>query len=221
MNKTPQPSHDSWPRKLIAVLASAVVALCTAVSLGYTPSATLDSLISSSMEAAVGSQEEARSPETQADEQNESSTTSDDETDDTKQPGYEEASEGDGGTSSGTPTRGPTVEEDGTYTSKDEVALYLHTFGHLPSNYITKSEARKQGWVASQGNLHKACPGKSIGGDYFSNYEGLLPDASGRTWTECDINYVSGRRGTERIVFSNDGLIYYTSDHYKSFVRLY
>lgn len=113
------------------------------------------------------------------------------------------------------------VVEDGTYTSKDEVALYIHTYGHLPSNFISKTKAKKAGWVASEGNLDEVCPGKSIGGSQFYNDDGLLPEANGRTWTECDINYHGGYRGSERIVFSNDGLIYYTGDHYSSFERLY
>ena len=116
---------------------------------------------------------------------------------------------------------GVVVEESGTYTSKDEVAAYIHEFGHLPSNYISKTEARKAGWVANKGNLDEVLPGMSIGGSEFYNDEDLLPDAPGRTWTECDINYEGGYRGAERIVFSNDGLIFYTNDHYKSFEQLY
>ena len=114
-----------------------------------------------------------------------------------------------------------TVTEDGTYTSKDEVAAYIHEFGHLPSNFISKTKARKAGWESSKGNLDEVCPGKSIGGSVFYNDEGSLPDAEGREWHECDINYSGGFRGRERIVFSNDGLIYYTGDHYKTFERLY
>ena len=114
-----------------------------------------------------------------------------------------------------------TVDEDGTYTSKDEVTLYIHTYGHLPSNFISKTKAKKAGWVSSEGNLDEVCPGMSIGGSRFYNDDGLLPEADGRTWTECDINYHGGYRGAERIVFSNDGLIYYTNDHYSSFERLY
>lgn len=113
------------------------------------------------------------------------------------------------------------VEEDGWYNSKEEVALYLHEYGHLPGNYISKNKARKAGWVASKGNLDEVCPGMSIGGSEFYNDEGTLPDARGRTWTECDIAYEGGYRGPERIVFSNDGLIFYTGDHYKTFERLY
>ena len=116
---------------------------------------------------------------------------------------------------------GVQVEEDGTYTSKDEVAAYIHTYGHLPSNFVSKTKAKKAGWVANKGNLDDVLPGMSIGGSEFYNDEGLLPDAPGRTWTECDINYEGGYRGAERIVFSNDGLIFYTGDHYKTFEQLY
>jgi len=113
------------------------------------------------------------------------------------------------------------VQEDGSYTSKDEVAAYIHKFGHLPGNFITKTAARKAGWVPSKGNLDEVCPGKSIGGSVFENYDGTLPDARGRIWKECDIGYTGGRRGAERIVFSNDGLVFYTADHYETFEQLY
>ena len=112
------------------------------------------------------------------------------------------------------------LPEDGSYTTKEDVSLYLVQYGHLPSNFITKKEAQKARW--SGGSLEKILPGKFIGGDRFGNYEGLLPAAKGRTWTECDINTLGAKsRGPERIVFSNDGLIYYTGDHYDSFTQLY
>lgn len=116
---------------------------------------------------------------------------------------------------------GSSIDENESYTSKDEVALYIHTYGHLPSNYISKTKARNAGWVAKEGNLDDVLPGMSIGGSEFYNNEGRLPDAAGRTWTECDINYEGGYRGAERIVFSNDGLIFYTADHYETFEQLY
>ena len=117
-------------------------------------------------------------------------------------------------------TSAPEISEDGVYTSRDEVALYIHTYGRLPDNYITKKQAQKLGWDG--GKLEPYAPGKSIGGDYFGNYEGKLPKAKGRTWTECDINTLGKRsRGAERIIFSNDGLIYYTEDHYESYTQLY
>ena len=116
---------------------------------------------------------------------------------------------------------GLTVSEDGEYTSKEEVALYIHLYNHLPGNYITKSEAQDLGWDSSKGNLNKVAPGKSIGGDKFGNREGLLPKKEGRVYYECDIDYKKGSRNAKRIVFSNDGLIYYTEDHYESYELLY
>ena len=116
---------------------------------------------------------------------------------------------------------GLTVSEDGEYTSKEEVALYIHLYNHLPGNYITKKEAQELGWDSSLGNLNKVAPGKSIGGDKFGNREGLLPKKSGRVYYECDIDYKKGSRNAKRIVFSNDGLIYYTEDHYETYELLY
>ena len=117
------------------------------------------------------------------------------------------------------PTEAP-VKEDGIYDSKEEVALYLYLYGHLPSNYITKKEAQSLGW--SGGSLEPYAPGKCIGGDYFGNYEKLLPSKKGRSYYECDIGTLGARsRGSKRIVWSNDGLIYYTGDHYESYTLLY
>lgn len=107
-----------------------------------------------------------------------------------------------------------------SYTTKEDVALYIHLYGKLPDNFITKAQARALGWKS--GSVEPYAPGKCIGGDRFGNYEGLLPDAPGRTWTECDIDTLGGgNRGAKRIVFSNDGLVYYTHDHYNSFELLY
>lgn len=112
------------------------------------------------------------------------------------------------------------IDKDGHYFDKENVALYIYTYGELPSNFITKDEARKLGWEG--GNVEGYAPGCAIGGDKFGNYEELLPKAKGRVYYECDIDtdgYHS--RGSRRIVFSNDGLIYYTHDHYESFELLY
>lgn len=112
------------------------------------------------------------------------------------------------------------IDEDGAYTTKDDVALYIHTYGHLPDNFITKKDAQALGWPG--GSLEPYAPGKCIGGSRFGNYEGLLSEVDGRTYTECDIDTLGAdSRGAKRIVFSNDGLIYYTEDHYKSFELLY
>ena len=112
------------------------------------------------------------------------------------------------------------VEPDQAYTDKDHVAAYIHIYRKLPPNYITKAEARSLGWK-DKGTLDQVAPGKSIGGDRFSNYEKILPDAPGRSWKECDIDYVRGNRNAKRICFSNDGLIYYTSSHYQDFEKIY
>lgn len=109
------------------------------------------------------------------------------------------------------------VMENGEYTSMQEVAVYLTLFGHLPDNFITKKQAQALGWSSKAGNLDAVAPGKSIGGDYFGNYEGNVPDAQGRDWTECDIDSDGGYRNGLRIVFSSDGLIYYSDDHYSTF----
>ena len=112
------------------------------------------------------------------------------------------------------------IDENGAYTTKQEVAFYIYTYGHLPSNFITKKEAESLGW--SGGSLEPYAPGKCIGGNRFGNYEGLLPEKDGRKYTECDIDTLGAeKRGAKRIVFSNDGLIYYTEDHYETFELLY
>ena len=120
-----------------------------------------------------------------------------------------------------TPETTPAVSEDGRYDSKEDVALYLHLYGHLPDNYVTKQKAEALGWTGGSVECY-AGEGAAIGGSRFGNYEGLLPEAKGRTYTECDIGTVgSSSRGAKRLVFSNDGLIYYTEDHYESFELLY
>lgn len=116
---------------------------------------------------------------------------------------------------------GSGIREDGSYTSRDEVALYLHTYGKLPKNFISKKDAEEQGFRFGEGDFGEAFPGMSVGGSRFGNYEGQLPEKSGRRYYECDIDYQGGRRNAKRIVYSNDGLIFYTDDHYKSFTQLY
>ncbi len=113
------------------------------------------------------------------------------------------------------------VEENGNYTFKDDVALYIHTYGKLPLNYITKAKAQEMGWDPEKGNLSDVLPGMSIGGSAFGNYEGNLPRATGRRYFECDIDYEGGYRGAKRLIYSNDGLVFYTEDHYKTFEQLY
>ena len=57
------------------------------------------------------------------------------------------------------------------------------------------------------------------GGDYFGNYEGVLP--ADEEYHECDIDTLGAqKRGAKRLVYSDDA-IYYTEDHYESFTLLY
>ena len=112
----------------------------------------------------------------------------------------------------------PWIDPYGSYTTKEDVALYIHLYGELPLNFMTKKHAKALGWEG--GSLEPVAPGMCIGGDYFGNYEGLLPED--REYTECDIDTLGAKsRGAKRIVFSDDGLIYYTEDHYESFELLY
>lgn len=123
-------------------------------------------------------------------------------------------------TESTTETTNGALKENEAYTSKDDVALFIHTYGHLPNNFVTKKDARARGWEG--GSLDEFFPGCSIGGDVFGNREGLLPSKRGRTYYECDIDTKGKKsRGAKRIVFSDDGLIYYTGDHYETFTLLY
>ena len=155
----------------------------------------LESSTAASAEATKASEQESLPPETESE-----STAVKYET----EPSVEEA---------------PLIEEDGSYTSKEDVALYIHTYGWLPDNFLSKKEANSLGWQG--GDLHKYAPGMSIGGDNFGNYEKHLPTKKGRKYYECDIDYNGGKRNAKRIVFSNDGLIFYTDDHYNSFTQLY
>lgn len=113
----------------------------------------------------------------------------------------------------------PAIDEQGSYTSAQDVAAYLRLYERLPGNFITKAQARDLGWIG--GDLRPYAPGKAIGGDRFGNFEGLLPTAPERQYYECDIDTLGAKsRGAKRLVYSNDGLIFYSEDHYESFVSL-
>lgn len=119
---------------------------------------------------------------------------------------------------SGDDTSEVNVVEDGEYCTVEEVSAYIKKFHKLPSNYITKSEARSLGWEG--GPLKKYAPGKSIGGDVFTNRQHILPDSDYK-YIECDINANGTSRGAERIVYNTgDFKVYYTSDHYKTFTEV-
>lgn len=117
------------------------------------------------------------------------------------------------------PSPGISISEDDVYDTRDEVALYIYTFHHLPSCFMTKKEARKKGWEG--GALNQTIKGKCIGGDYFGNYEGLLPE-TGEDYYECDIDTMNKKsRGSKRIIYTKSGDVWYTGDHYKSYTQLY
>ena len=102
----------------------------------------------------------------------------------------------------------------------DGVDMFLADYGSLPNYYISKKQARKSGWKDWMGNLNDVLPNKMIGGDIYSNREKKLPDAAGRVWYEADINYEKGYRNRERILYSNDGLIFATYDHCQTFYEI-
>lgn len=113
------------------------------------------------------------------------------------------------------------VQEGQAYYRKDDVALYLHLYNTLPPNYITKNDAMDRGWDSREGNLWEVTDRMVIGGDRFGNREGLLPEKNGRQYYEADVDFEGGYRDAKRLVYSNDGLIFYTDDHYASFTQLY
>ena len=118
------------------------------------------------------------------------------------------------------PTTSTRIEKEGKYSAPEDVAEYIHIYKQLPQNYLTKKEASELGWQSQKGNLRDVTDKMSIGGDIFGNREGKLPKATKRQWYECDVNYNGGFRGAERLVYSNDGLIFYTQDHYQTFTEI-
>lgn len=120
-----------------------------------------------------------------------------------------------------TKTPKPAAEETGPIIEPQAIADYLFEHGELPDNFITKKEAQALGWDSSRNYVSDVAPGKSIGGDWFGNYQGKLPRAKGRTFRECDCNYVKGKRKDDRIVWSSDGRVWFTDDHYETFTELF
>ena len=108
------------------------------------------------------------------------------------------------------------LDPNGVYTTKEDVALFIYLYHRLPNNFITKNQAEdRYGWDGGSLSRYGMC----IGGDRFYNNEGLLPQ---NTYYECDIDTLySSKRGAKRLVFTYSGIVYYTSDHYRSFQRLY
>jgi len=121
--------------------------------------------------------------------------------------------------STGETSKNTVPERDGYYYDAESLVLYLDAYGKLPGNYITKAEARALGWEG--GSVEEYLEGAAIGGDSFGNREGLLPRADGRCYRECDLNTLGAdSRGAERLIYSDDGLYFYTNDHYESFTEL-
>ena len=112
-----------------------------------------------------------------------------------------------------------TINENGTYLSKDDVALYIHTFHKLPANYLTKKQASAKGWKENTSYVGDLCESCALGGDRFANREGLLP--GDQTYYECDVNYGGKKRNEQRLIYTSSGIVYYSDDHYNSFVLLY
>ena len=107
-----------------------------------------------------------------------------------------------------------------TDSGTDGADYYIKYYGRLPDNYLNKGDAKKLGWNRKKGNLNIVAPGRAIGGDVFKNIKRHLPEKPGRIWYEADINYYGGYRGTQRILYSNDGLIFATFDHYETFIAI-
>lgn len=97
---------------------------------------------------------------------------------------------------------------------------WLMKFGHLPSYYISETDAKNLGWKSKWGNLHTVAPGKMLTKGIYQNRNGHLPQKAGRIWYEADINYTYGWRNDQRIVYSNDGLIFVSYDHYQTFIEI-
>ena len=115
----------------------------------------------------------------------------------------------------------PTPVPEGPITDPQSIADYIFAHGELPDNFITKKEAQTLGWDSSRNYVGDVAPGKSIGGDRFGNYEGLLPTGKGITYKEADCYYTGKKRNAYRIIYSSDGRVWYTEDHYQSFTELF
>lgn len=110
----------------------------------------------------------------------------------------------------------------GTATARETGGAdwWLKHYGRLPDYYITREYAKRKGWNPFKGNLAEIAPGKMIMGGVYKNADRILPDTPGRIWYEADLNYSGGYRNRERILFSNDGLIFITTDHYHNFTEI-
>ncbi|SFM98396.1 ribonuclease [Izhakiella capsodis] len=117
-------------------------------------------------------------------------------------------------------TKRSASDDIGSKTRQQVVVSFLQQHQRLPDFYLTKRQARHQGWQPDKGNLCQVLPGRAIGGDRFGNREKRLPEQAGRRWFEADINYHCGKRGRDRLLYSSDGLIFVTHDHYQHFQQV-
>ena len=115
----------------------------------------------------------------------------------------------------------PTPVPSGPIIEPQAIADYIFANGRLPDNFITKKQAQDLGWDSYRNYVSDVAPGKSIGGDRFGNYEEILPVVKGRKYFECDCYYTKGKRNAYRIIFSNDGHVWYTADHYQTFTEMH
>ena len=115
----------------------------------------------------------------------------------------------------------PTPVPEGPIIDPQSIADYLFAHGELPENFLTKKEAQALGWNSSYNYVSDVAPGMSIGGDYFGNYEGKLPTGKGITYHEADCYYTKGKRNAYRVIYSSDGRVWYTEDHYNTFTELF
>ena len=134
---------------------------------------------------------------------------------------YGLADDYDGGSEAAEGENETEVEFELPVTDPQQIVNYLDLYGELPENFITKDEAKALGWDSRYNYVGEVAPGMSIGGDYFGNYERSLPTAKGRKWYECDTDYRGKKRGAGRLLFSSDGLYYYTDDHYQTFTQMF
>lgn len=89
----------------------------------------------------------------------------------------------------------------------------------LPNYYLSKAELIDTGWKPGKFPSNWV-PGKMLAGGIYNNKNQHLPETAGRTWYEADINYYSGKRNSSRILYSNDGLVFATFDHYSTFSEI-
>ncbi len=109
----------------------------------------------------------------------------------------------------------------GPLEEAQRIADYLFEHGELPDTFLRKRDAQALGWNSAYNYVSDVAPGRSIGGDYFGNYEQKLPVVQGRKYYEADCFYQGGKRNAYRIIYSNDGHVWYTGDHYNTFTELF